>query len=124
MSGTGALAGSCHCGAVTLDLPAPPDYLGKCNCSLCVKTGAVWGYYDPADVRVTLRGKPYDSYVRADMAEPCLATDRCATCGCIVQWHALVALETPRIGINMNLFDPDDLAAVEIRAIDGRSWPL
>ena len=124
MAGGVRLAGSCHCGAVTITVPVAPAYLGKCNCSLCTKTGAVWGYYDPADVRVTLRDRPLDSYIRADMPEPSLATDRCATCGCVVQWHALVPLDVPRMGINMNLFDPDALTGVEIRAIDGRSWPL
>lgn len=124
MTGGGrGLTGACHCGGVTVVVPAPPAYLGRCNCTLCTKTGAVWGYYDPAEVRVTPRA-PLVSYVRADMAEPSLATDRCATCGCIVQWHAIVPLETPRMGVNMNLFEHADLAGVEIRAIDGRSWPL
>jgi hypothetical protein len=118
---TGRLTGACHCGAVTVGLPAAPDYLGRCNCTLCTKTGAVWGYYHPADVTVT---GALDGYVRADMAEPCLSTDRCRTCGCIVRWHAIIELETPRMGINMNLFAPEDIAGIEFRHNDGRSWPL
>lgn len=118
----GTLAGSCHCGLVTVDVSRPPEYLGRCNCSICTKTAILWGYYDPAEVAVS--DAPLDSYVRADMAEPCLAVDRCATCGCIVRWRAIVDLETPRMGVNMNLFDPADIAAIEIRPNDGRNWPL
>ena len=122
MSGSGALTGSCHCGAVTVDVPRAPDYLGRCNCSMCTRTAAAWGYYDPAEVQ--LSDGPLDSYIRADMAEPCLAVERCATCGCIVRWRAIVPLDPPRMGVNMNLFDPDDLGDLEIRFNDGKSWPL
>ena len=31
--------GSCHCGAVTIRVPHPPEWVGSCNCSLCSKTG-------------------------------------------------------------------------------------
>ena len=119
---TGPLTGSCHCGKVTIGVSRAPDYLGQCNCSICTKTAVAWGYYDPAEV--TLSDGPLDSYIRADMVEPCLAVDRCATCGCIVRWRAIVTLDPPRTGVNMNLFDPADLAGIEVRANDGRSWPL
>ena len=89
---------------------------------MCTRTAVAWGYYDPAEVVVN--DVPLDSYIRADMVEPCLAVERCRNCGCIVRWRAIVELDTPRMGLNMNLFDPQDIAGIETRENDGRSWPL
>lgn len=116
---TTALEGSCHCGAVRLTIPRAPDYINDCNCSLCVKQGAIWGYFRPDEVTVT---GAVDAYVRADLAEPCLANHRCAHCGGITHWSLLPPHPADRMGINMRLFEPGARAGIEVRAIDGRSW--
>ena len=52
------LIASCHCGATRIELPHPPDHAKECNCSYCSRTGAVWGYYKPGEMRfVTLDGE-------------------------------------------------------------------
>ena len=112
------LSGQCHCGAVRVTIPAAPDYINDCNCSLCITRSAVWGYYSPTDVMITGETR---SYVRADLPSPALATHWCAHCGTTTHWAALDPAYD-RMGINMRLFDPTDYAGVEIRAIDGRSW--
>ena len=33
------LVGSCHCGAVTIELPSAPEKATSCNCSLCRRLG-------------------------------------------------------------------------------------
>jgi len=38
------LEGSCHCGAVRLTLPSPPEVATQCNCSLCRRIGSPWVY--------------------------------------------------------------------------------
>ena len=118
----GGPSGACHCGAVTVGLPRLPDEITRCNCTVCTKLGTTWGYFDPAEV--TIGGGPLQSYVRADMAEPCLELHRCARCGCVVDWRDIRATPAPRMGINMNLFEPDDLTGIELRPCDGRNWPL
>ena len=40
------LEGSCHCGAVRLTLPFPPEVATSCNCSLCRRIGGPWVYYE------------------------------------------------------------------------------
>jgi len=37
--------GSCHCGAVQLEIPSAPDHLTNCNCSICWRYGALWAYF-------------------------------------------------------------------------------
>lgn len=115
---TGPLDGHCHCGAVRVTIPAAPDYINDCNCSLCVTRGAIWGYFHPAEVSVA--GATH-RYVRADLPKPALATHWCAACGTTTHWAAFDP-GYERMGVNMRLFDPAAYAAVEIRAIDGRNW--
>ncbi len=116
----GALAGACHCGAVRLTIPRRPDYINDCNCSLCTKRGAIWAYFRPDEVRVE---GATQSYVRGDTPMPCLATHWCTACGCTTHWTPLLA-DLDRMGVNARLFDAGALAGIEIRAIDGRSWPV
>src|SRR5262245_7944133 len=47
------LTGSCHCGAVHIEVTVPPQWLIECNCSICRRNGALWARYDVGAVRVT-----------------------------------------------------------------------
>jgi hypothetical protein len=33
--------GSCHCGAVRIEVPGAPEWLGRCNCSFCRRVGSL-----------------------------------------------------------------------------------
>jgi hypothetical protein len=118
------LTGHCHCGQVTITIPAQPDYVNDCNCTLCSKIGALWGYFDPADVRVAGETQQYS---RADSADPAVIAHFCGRCGCTTHWTATKAFvrrvgENNRMGANMRLFPPAALRGVEIRFPDGRGW--
>lgn len=113
------LSATCHCGAVGITIPAAPDYLNDCNCSLCVTRGGLWGYFSPADVAIT--GGETRGYVRSDLKEAALSTHWCVRCGSTTHWTALDPAYD-RMGVNMRLFAPEVYASVEIRRVDGRSW--
>ena len=68
--------GSCHCGAVTIEVASAPTQVTSCNCSLCERVGGLWAYYAPSDVRVT--GTTV-TYRWGD--ETIDETSRCPTCG-------------------------------------------
>lgn len=36
---------SCHCGKVRIEIGTLPATVTDCNCSLCRRYGALWGYY-------------------------------------------------------------------------------
>lgn len=42
----------CHCGRVSLELPAPPRKINECRCSVCYRYGALWGYYRRDEVNI------------------------------------------------------------------------
>lgn len=120
MSGE-ALVGACHCGRVRITLPAKPDQVTQCNCTLCSKTG-FQGIYYPSDA-VTIEGQ-LDDYVRADSSPAYISQHRCRHCGIATHWTPLTEPPHERIGINARLFEPGTFDGIEVREVDGRSWPL
>lgn len=114
------LQGSCHCGAVRLTLPAPPEKATRCNCSLCRRVNGVWAYYGFGSVRVEGHPAHTADYVWGDRT---LRTVRCAHCGCVTHWEPLAPEAGARHGVNLNNFDPALLAGVQVRRFDGaHSW--
>jgi hypothetical protein len=111
--------GTCHCGAVTLAIAVRPEYLNDCNCSLCTKLGALWGYFNPAEV--TISGET-GTYIRSDLKTPGLAAHFCKRCGCTTHWKPLPVWPQDRMGVNMRLFSPAAVEGIEIRHPDGRAW--
>ncbi len=109
------IAGSCHCGAVTYEVDAAPAEVSSCNCSICRRTGILWAYYTPAQVRIV---GPTDTYVWGDRM---LALHRCRTCGLVSHWTAFEP-GYDRMGVNARLLDPEVLAAARIKRVDGASF--
>jgi hypothetical protein len=118
------LQGSCHCGAVRLFVPRPPEWVGACNCSLCRRTGWLGAYYLPDEVRI--EGETA-AYVWGDRM---IGIHHCPICGCSTHWQTL-GEDFGRMGINARLLDGFAVgaaafpaaveiagAAVEVRPLD------
>ena len=119
------MTSTCICGSVTITIDARPAFIHDCNCSLCRKTGAAWGYFPSASVSITSSATA--AYEREDRAEPMVAIHSCGRCGATTHFTASTSYarshpEVDQIGVNMKLFDPDDLAGVELRFPDGKGW--
>lgn len=114
---------SCLCGQLRVTTSRQPDFIHECNCTLCSKTGARWGYFDPSQVRVegTAQG-----YCRDDKDDPAARIQFCATCGSTTHFtlteSAAARFGNSVVGVNMRLADERDLAGVELRYPDGRGW--
>jgi hypothetical protein len=114
------LSSTCHCGAVRIDLPHPPQKLTNCNCSLCRRYGGLWAYYQMGEVTVTGHPAETEAYIWGDKT---LQTIRCRHCGCVTHWEPLDERAGGRMGVNARMFDPAALGSVEIRCFDGAdSW--
>jgi hypothetical protein len=103
---------TCHCGAVRIEVPAAPEVVTSCNCSICRRYGWVLAYY-PASA-VTVRGET-DTYVWGDRM---IAFHRCKVCGCGTHWSAL-ASDRDRMGVNVRLMPPESVASARVRHLDG-----
>ena len=111
------LTGSCHCGAVKIQVERKPRRLTSCNCSICRRHAGLWGYYDRKKVKVLARRGTLDRYVWGDK---CLALCRCAICGCVTHWRPLGRAGN-RMGVNFRNFDPAVIESARIRRLDGAS---
>ena len=116
------ITGTCHCGAVRVELPRKPRSVTNCNCSICRRYGTLWAYYKAAEVHIVAPPDTTDAYSWGRKSQRFV---RCSTCGCIVHWEKLAPTAESRVGVNVRLFDPAVLGAVRIRRLDGAStWKL
>jgi hypothetical protein len=114
------IEGSCHCGAVKVEVPKPPQEVEvkECNCSICRRTGAVLAYYAPRDVRVS---GDTDIYMWGDRM---IEFHRCKVCGIFTHWTA-VDKSYDRMGVNVRLMPPELLADLRIPKFDGaETWEV
>jgi hypothetical protein len=111
-----SLQGSCHCGAVRLTLPRAPEKATSCNCSLCRRSGAIFGYYEFGTVSVQGHPENTEEYVWGDRT---LRNVRCKTCGIVTHWEPLDSKTGARHGVNLRNFEPRLLESVVVRRFDG-----
>ena len=115
---------TCHCGTVRVDVNCRPDYVNECNCTLCAKAGARWGYFNPE--AVTISGTT-SAYERFDVDQPTAVLQFCRVCGSTTHYELTEFAQQnlgpdAHIGVNMRLASDDDLQGVEVRYADGRNW--
>ena len=112
------LTATCHCGAVRLDVPRKPRRLTSCNCSICRRYGTLWAYYTFHDVTVRADPGAVASYSWGDKG---LKFVWCTTCGCVTHWEPVQVREDSRMGVNARNLEPDTIATVRVRRLDGAS---
>jgi hypothetical protein len=115
---------SCLCGRARIALDKRPDFINACNCTLCRKAGAHWGYFNPSEVQVSGETRGYS---REDMAAPNVAVHFCPYCGATTHFKltasAVSKFGNTMMGVNMLLAEETDLSGVELRFPDGQAWP-
>lgn len=112
------IAASCHCGAVRVEVPRKPRRLTNCNCSICRRYGSLWAYYKASEVRVMAAPGATADYAWGDKS---LRFVRCSTCGCITHWAPMDPEKGSKMGVNARNFEPDAIASVRVRRLDGAS---
>lgn len=111
---------TCHCGAVRIEIPEPPQSVTSCNCSICRRYCALWAYYEVGKVRVTGHPENTEEYVWGDRT---LRTVRCRSCGCVTHWEPLQPEPHSKLGVNIRNFEPGVLGSFRLRLFDGaHTW--
>ena len=111
---------TCHCGAVRFTLARLPVDVGACNCSICRRLGTLWAYYTQGEVQQHFDENATTTYLQGDK---CLRIHSCRTCGCTTHWDGRTDTgPDARLAINGRLLEPEVLAALPVRHIDGASW--
>lgn len=118
------MTATCLCGAVSVTVDTKPDFIHDCNCSLCRKTGAAWGYYSSAAV---ITSGATAAYMRGDKPNAGVEVHTCTTCGSTTHFELAPTFKAQHpdadvFGVNMRLFGSEELDGVEVRYPDGRNW--
>jgi hypothetical protein len=78
----------------------------------------MWGYFPVSEVEFS---GEVSSYLRSDVLNASMAAEYCGKCGATTNWRRLDADAPDRMGVNMLLFDPAELAGLELRYGDRRN---
>jgi hypothetical protein len=113
------LIGTCHCGACSWSLDGDPGSITACNCTLCVRYGALWAY-DYEGERISISGDT-SVYTRVGKADPALEIHFCSICGCVLCWRGLRLEEggRRRLAVNVRLAPFASVAHLMIDRFDG-----
>ncbi len=106
----------CHCGRVQITLPSKPTKLNECQCTVCYKYGALWGYFTRGALTVTTAPDArLISYQRCD--EYCqgdLSFNSCSHCGCMTHWWGEKEWTGPehKMGVNCRMLTQEEIAGI------------
>lgn len=110
------IEGSCHCGAIRFVASQTPEWLTRCNCSLCRRTAGLWAHSTREQIALTYAPEDAIHYVWGDKM---LATVSCRHCGGTTHWENLDLSPTARMAVNVNMADPKAIKGLRIRNFDG-----
>lgn len=106
----------CHCGNIQLEAELPAE-VTICNCSICSRYQALWGYYQPEQVQIRVGDKGEDFYIWGDRL---LEFVRCKNCGCVTHYRTVKGLEDPTIAINFRMSQDERIAKLPVRYFNGK----
>jgi hypothetical protein len=110
----------CHCGNVKLTAKQLPRSITSCNCSICYRLGALWAYFDSADVELRIAGHPSGSYA---WGEKSITYHHCGNCGCTTHYTSTDSDGSQLIALNCRMAPISEIDGIAIRHFDGRdSW--
>ncbi len=112
------LDGSCECGAVRIEVDEIPDDVTDCNCSICRRYSALWGYFNPKQVRIL---PPAGATTIHTRGKRWIEFHHCTVCGCVTHWSPADKRQ-PRMGVNMRMFAPEIVAPIKVVLCDAASW--
>lgn len=110
--------GRCHCGAIAFEVELDPGHrVTSCNCSLCVRRGALTAVVKPEAFEQLWGENGLQDY------KPGLGTySFCKTCGIHVFGRGDIAhLGGPFVAVNLNCLDAYDRSRATILHVDGRN---
>ncbi|KAJ5198296.1 uncharacterized protein N7498_007413 [Penicillium cinerascens] len=111
-----SIRSSCHCGAITVTVPRLPKFINVCQCTICRRYGAAWGYYPQNEVKIETKPNAVTKqYIWGDRD---LSFNFCDNCGCVCYWWPIRPPSTDErkkniMGINTNNVNPELLRFVD-----------
>lgn len=118
------LTATCHCQNVTITVNNPKHEATSCNCSMCLRLGALWNNYEPELVSISAKQET-KIYM---WGEKSIEFHHCPVCLCCTHYKTIDGLEYDgqpfrRTSVNARMFPLKELESFKIRYFDGaHSW--
>lgn len=111
---------SCHCGNVSISIKQPPKNLISCNCSICQRLGALWGYFLPEDITINTKQNPSKAYQWGDKN---IDFQHCSNCGCTTHYIPTQDSGRENIAVNFRMVDKAICEVINVKYFDGaKTW--
>ena len=107
---------TCHCGNVRIETEIRTETVTECNCSICVRYGARYAYYQKHQVRLSVGKAGISSYRWGDKI---IEFYHCNRCGCVTHYECPRNDGTERFAVNVRMFPTDVYENVRVRHFDG-----
>jgi len=110
--------GSCHCGAVVIEVEAPEDIEAyECNCSMCGRDGFLHLIVPASRFRLVQGGEQLTTYTfNTHVAKHTF----CKVCG--VKPFYVPRSNPDGFSVNVRCLDRSTLRSVKVLPFDGRNW--
>ena len=108
--------GSCHCGRISFTLNQLPERVTICNCSICSRYSAVWGYYQRQEVVLEIRDEAAAGYQWNDRV---ITFVHCRFCGCMTHYEDVEQTPESRLAVNFRMTPAPVWESIPVRYFDG-----
>lgn len=113
------LKGSCHCGAITLEVDGTPEQVMECNCSHCSRKGYLLWFVSREQARVQADEGVLGMY---RFNKHVIDHYFCMRCGCAPYAMGTGPDGKAMTAINTRCLEHIDLATLKRIPVDGRSY--
>jgi hypothetical protein len=110
--------GSCHCGAIAIEVDAPADIEAyECNCSMCERIGFVHLIVPASHLRLVRGREAITTYTfNTGVAQHLF----CKVCG--VKPFYVPRSNPDGFSVNVRCLDRSTIRSLRVRPFDGRNW--
>lgn len=110
--------GSCHCGAISFDVSGEIQGAMDCNCSICVRKGALMWFVPRQALRVRAEPGAMGTYT---FNRHVIKHNFCKTCGIHPYGEGAMPDGTEMAAINLRCVEGLDLSTIPVQHHDGRA---
>ena len=110
--------GGCHCGRVRYEATSDLAQVVDCNCSICIKRGALWAFVKAPQFEL-LRGE--DVLTDYQFGQKRIHHLFCASCGIGSFSRGLAPNGEATFAVNVNCLDGVDASSLKLTPFDGKN---
>jgi hypothetical protein len=118
MSDAKNYSGGCHCGQVRFDATADLSSVHACNCSICLKRGALWSFVPLESFALRAGNEVLTDY---QFGKKTIHHLFCSQCGVGSFSRGLAPSGKEMVAINVRCLDGIDISTLKLTPFDGKN---